>query len=364
MGIVDPHVHCRDGVQHRKDTIARVSHFAARSGVGAIFDMPNTDPPIISRNQVEDRLELARETCAPGVSYGLHVGVTSDPYQIREAVDCYNDLSLRADGRVGVVGLKMFAGRSVGDLNVVREEDQRRVYDTLADCGYVGVMVVHCEKESLMRPYLWDPGNPISHSLARPPEAELESVRDQVGFFYNSNFKGRLHIAHISVPEAVDYICNVRNNEVKSMSISCGATPHHLFLSSEMMNNDGVRSGSGGLMWKMNPPLRSESLRRGLFQKLREGEIDCIETDHANHELYDKMNSPFMSGIPGISNWPSVVSRLERDFSCERIEKLVGGNVLDIYGLSEDVIGDAETVSGREMESYYHDFKMLKEIER
>ena len=357
MKIVDGHVHCRDEAQSEKDTIARVSYFAARSGVGAIFDMPNTSPPIISRDQVESRLELARDTCAPGVSYGLHIGVTSDPAQIREAVECYNELSLREDGRVGVVGLKMFAGKSVGDLAVIEECDQRRVYDTLADCGYEGVLVAHCEKESFMRPDLWDPKMPVSHSFSRPSEAELESIRDQVGFFYNSNFNGKLHIAHVSTPEAVDYICNVRCNEVKSMRISCGVTPQHLFLNTGMMEDGGVRAGKSGLSWKVNPPLRTRDEQLGLLGRLKEGKINCIETDHANHKLSEKMSAPFMSGIPGISSWPNVVERLKQEgFSEERIGLLTGKNVLDIYGLSEDVVGDGKVVEDSHFEGYSYGY--------
>jgi len=350
MKIIDPHVHCRDGKQWKKDTISRASYFAGRSDVGAIFDMPNTDPPIISREQVEKRLELARRTCFPQVSYGLHIGVTPDPEQICEAVKCYNELSLREDGRVGVVGLKMFAGKSVGDLKIVSEDEQKRVYDTLGKCKYDGVLVVHCEKEKFMEPELWNSNDPVSHSIARPSIAEYKSVCDQISFFSESNFKGTLHIAHISTPESVDYINNQQKNRMK---ITCGATPHHLFLNYNMMSELEKEKKINGLLWKVNPPLRDRERQRGLLKRLKDGKINWIETDHANHELSKKIGEPYLSGIPGLNSWSNVITRLKKErFSDDKIEELTGGNVLNIYGLPESIIGDGNVKEDLNIEEY------------
>jgi dihydroorotase len=353
MIIVDPHVHCRDGSQSGKDTIGRASYHAGRSGVGLIMDMPNTNPALISRKLVEDRLNLARETCVRGVSYGLHVGLTSDSAQIREAVNCYNELSLREDGRVGVIGLKMFAGESVGDLAIIEGESQRKVYEGLSECGYEGVLVVHCEKESSMAPKFWNPECPISHSSARPARAEIDSVKDQVDFLYASNFKGTLHVAHVSTPEAVDYICDVREN--MNMNITCGATPHHLFLNYEMQKR---LEKDRQMIWKVNPPLRSEHEQEGLLYRLKDGKINYIETDHAHHKLSEKVGKPYMSGIPGLTSWPRVVDRLKREgFSDERIEELVAKNALKDYGLDESVVGDADVAEDSSIKDYEYGYK-------
>jgi dihydroorotase len=296
---------------------------------------------------------LARKTCAPGVSYGLHIGMTSDPHQIEEAVDCYNEFSLRKDGRIGVVGFKMFAGKSIGDLEIIDEGEQRIVYSTLGNLGYEGVLNVHCEKENLMRPKLWNPNNPISHSFVRPAISELKSVQDQVGFFYDTGFNGRLHIAHVSNPATVDYINDVKINDVKSMKISCGATPHALFLNYNILKGDGDEFVKRGLLLKFNPPLRSKNMQVGLLKKLKEGEIDTIETDHANHEFEFKMNHPFLSGVPGITSWTRVIERLRKEnISEENIKKLVYENVLNIYDLPESVVGNCKVNKGLKFDDY------------
>ena len=76
-----------------------------------------------------------------------------------------------------------------------------------------GVLVVHCEKEGLLKPMLWNPSNPRSHSYARPNESEVESVENQIDFATEYQFKGVLHIAHISVPESVELVDRTRKKE-------------------------------------------------------------------------------------------------------------------------------------------------------
>ena len=55
---IDPHVHCRDGKQAYKETIEHAFKVANSQGVRIIFDMPNTDPPIVSQNGFFERLAL------------------------------------------------------------------------------------------------------------------------------------------------------------------------------------------------------------------------------------------------------------------------------------------------------------------
>ena len=59
--MIDPHVHCRDGKQAYKETIEHVLKVAQEQGVKKIFDMPNTDPPILYEKDVQERLKLVPE---------------------------------------------------------------------------------------------------------------------------------------------------------------------------------------------------------------------------------------------------------------------------------------------------------------
>ncbi len=279
---IDSHVHFRDFNQQHKETIRHGLEVARDSGLDAVFDMPNTDPPIMTRDLIVDRLRLARNADVPEVFYGVYMGLTADPEQVKCAVEIYREFQR-------VIGMKLYAGHSVGNLGVITEEDQRAVYRTLAKEGYDGVLAVHCEKESHLKPKLWDPKQPVSHCFARPENAEVESVSDQLRLVHETRFKGKLHIAHISSPKAVDLVVEAKE---QGMDVSCGICPHHFIYDWNQMYD------KNGLLWKMNPPLRGPGPREEIFQLLRDGKIDWIETDHAPHTLNEKLNNPICLVFP------------------------------------------------------------------
>lgn len=319
--MIDPHVHCRDWGQSYKETIEHALVVAEKIGLSGIFDMPNTSPPINSRKLIEQRLTDAGKIKS-SVFYGIYAGLTSDKNQIREVVKSWRELFPK------VVGLKMFAGHSVGNLGIVKEGEQKLVYQTLAEEGYAGVLVVHCEKESLLKPSLWNPSNPKSHSFARPPESEIESVRDQINFAQFYKFKGVLHIAHVSVPESIDLIEKVRQQ--KGIRISCGLTPHHCLL-----NYDLIPESKKGLSYKVNPPLRRQDFSKRMLAFLKQGKIDWIETDHAPHTLKDKLEEPFTSGFPGLPFYPHFLNFLKSSgFSNKQIRNLSHRNICDTFSVN------------------------------
>jgi dihydroorotase len=326
--MIDPHVHCRDWEQsYKKETIAHALSIAERIGLSGIFDMPNTSPPINSRKLIEERLNDAFKIKSP-VFYGLYAGLTSNQNQIQEVVKAWRELFPKQGDSIGVVGLKMFAGNSVGNLGIIGEDEQRLVYQTLYDEGYEGVLAVHCEKESFLKPHLWNSLSPKSHSYARPNESEVESIKDQIKFAEESNFMGKLHIAHVSLPESVELIDRVRREG--DIRITCGLTPHHCLL-----NYESIPESEEGLIYKVNPPLRDSVSQKKMFELLKEGKIDWIETDHAPHTLREKLKSPFMSGFPGLPFYPHFLNFLRaNEFSEEQLRNLTHINISNTFGIN------------------------------
>ncbi len=318
---IDPHVHLRDFNQSHKETVKHGLEVARDSGVDAVFDMPNTDPPITTPEIVEQRIKLAKTAGVPEVFYGLYMGLIAKEEQVKRAVDTY-----RCNPQV--VGMKLYAGHSVGNLGVVHKVDQLMIYQVLQSLGYDGVLAVHAEKELKIKKGLWVPSNPISHCLARNEDAEIESVRDQIELASDVSFRGKLHIAHISTPAAVELVMQAKTDR---LDISCGICPHHFMYDFSQMEEER------GILWKMNPPLRKELSRQQMLQYLRDGHIDFIETDHAPHVLTEKMGDPFLSGIPGLPWWPLFVEYLRRqNFTDKRIDELVFYNVACRFGLEID----------------------------
>jgi len=208
--MIFPHVHFRGWMWKHKETVAHGLDVAFRAGGDAVIDNPNVPfdkerPALDSYDLAMIRLDEARALMSP-VFYGLLVGVTAKPSQIKDAARAWQDLSPKnADiDRVGVVGLKYFAGHSVGNLGIVKETEQELLFKTLGEIGFPGAMAVHCEKEAFIFNNLWNPLNPITHCYARPEKCEIESVRDQIEFAEKYHFLGRLHIYHVSSPESLD----------------------------------------------------------------------------------------------------------------------------------------------------------------
>ncbi|MFC2143057.1 hypothetical protein ACFLQN_01515 [Candidatus Aenigmatarchaeota archaeon] len=220
--MIDPHVHCRDGNQSYKETIMHVFSVADKQGVKKIFDMPNTDPPITTKADVIKRLGLVPINRKN--DYFLYIGATSDEKQLEDAVKCHDEYN-------EIIGIKLFAGRSVGNLTVTEKEDQFNIYKTLSEIGYKGVLAVHCEKEEFINDTKWDPINPSTHCVARPKLAEIESIKDQIELVKRTGFSGNLHVCHVSCPETIEIIDKAR----EEMKITCGVTPHHILWNNNLL---------------------------------------------------------------------------------------------------------------------------------
>jgi len=317
--MIDPHVHLRDGEQQHKETIRHGLSVAERIGIAGVFDMPNTSPPLLRRGHILRRLDCADRAESP-VFYGLYCGITSAPEQIREAVACTREFDQ-------VVGLKLFAGKSTGDLSIPDTASQAIAFQTLAEEKYSGVLAIHCENESDFKPELWDPEKPFTHTQARPPIAEINSIKSMISLADKAGFMGILHICHISLPESVEVLEKAR--EHVSFRLTCGVTPHHILLNDIMMNEND------GLLLKMNPPLRSKEASDKLCQMLLNERIDWIETDHAPHRLSEKMGAPYASGIPGFPIIPRLLKRLiEKGASQSLLERITHQNICDVYGIN------------------------------
>jgi len=312
---IDTHVHFRDEEQKYKETIKHGLAVAKEQGVEYVFDMPNTAKPVLRGEDVERRLTLVPE-CEKG-RYFLYIGATTNEEQLKEAITLVKE-------KKEVIGIKMFAGKSTGDLQILSEEDQKKVYQILAGNNYARVISVHCEKEAFMT-NTFDPKDPITHALSRPKEAEIESLKDQIRFVKETGFSGTLNICHVSCAESVELVQGAK----KEMKITCEITPHHAMWSNEKLKEQN------GLLYKMNPPLRSKEDVLALQECIKEGKIDFIGTDHAPHTIGEKLYGPYPSGCPSLYNYKKFVEEFLPSIGVSEklIEKMTFKNINNIFNL-------------------------------
>lgn len=313
--VIDPHTHCRDEEWADKATIASTLNLALSQGVDIVFDMPNLPRPVINRGRVQDRLDLVPKGMIS--HYRTYVGLTADANQIHEALWCYHHFD-------EVIGLKLFAGPSVGDLAVESEDEQLFVYQELAKCHYQGVLAVHCEKEGCFQPELWDRRRLITYGYYRPKKAEIESVRDQIRFAEESGFAGTLYICHISCRESVDLIQEAKKRG--KIKIVCEATPRHL------MYNTYCLCHSDGFQQISNPPLRSPIDMQNLRNCLVWEYIDCIGTDHAPHTDLQKRKE-LLPGYPTLRIYRLFIDEFLPDMGIKpkQIRQITSDNIINIF---------------------------------
>ena len=105
-------------------------------------------------------------------------------------------------------------------------------------------------------------------------------------------FKKQVHFCHVGAEE----LRLITEAKKKGLPVTCGVTPHHLFLSSE----EGKKLGAFA---KMKPPLISKKDISFLWRNIKF--IDLIETDHAPHSLEEKRKTleeaPY--GVPGLETF-------------------------------------------------------------
>jgi dihydroorotase len=129
----------------------------------------------------------------------------------------------------------------------------------------------------------------------------------------------RLHLTHISTKGA---IAAIRDAKARGLRITCDVTPHHLALTDDWVagsrtfawERDGhgreaplARNGPYHSSTKVNPPLRSWSDVRALWEGLLDGTIDAIATDHAPHASVKK-DVEFDQAAFGISGLETALS--------------------------------------------------------
>ncbi len=301
-GAIDVHVHFRQPGFAYKETWETGSKSAAAGGVTTVVDQPNTDPPTVTGDAFDEKAALADASL---VDYGINGGVTPD----------WDPDSLFSR-RLFALG-EVFLADSTGDMGI----DAERFADAVERAGREDVSVtVHAEDATLFTEAAKDRDDADAWSAYRTAEAEAAAVERAVEV--GADAAADLHIAHTSTPEGID--------AASDAGVTCEVTPHHLFLSRDDLPDLGT-------FGRMNPPLRSEQRREAVYDRVADGTVDVIATDHAPHTREEKdasiWNAP--SGVPGVETMLPLLLEEARQgrFSYERVRDLTAANPAEIFDL-------------------------------
>ncbi len=276
-GMVDIHVHLRDLGQCSKEDYQSGTMAAAAGGVTTVVDMPNTDPPVLSRDVLSSKIESARSKRF--VNIGFYAGIP-------KRVSMFDDTMVD-----DILGLKEYPHAPLSS-GISCTRSRIRSCMTLAARHNIPLLFhpdssTPSSKVTTMDEYL------EAHSC----EGEVESIRrfvqvkDEIG--------GHLHVCHVSCADAARVILENRAED----TLTAEVTPHHLLL------NAGQFSHYDGSA-KTLPPLRSPYDNQSLWDMLcGRCAIDCVASDHAPHTDEEK-HRPFLSAPSGIVGLETTVPLL------------------------------------------------------
>jgi dihydroorotase len=303
-GMIDVHVHARDPGFPHKETWASLGESAAAGGVTTVVDQPNTDPPTVDGAAFDQKADLAADCM---VDYGINGGVTAEwaPEEL-------------LDRPVFALG-EVFLADSTGEMGI----DADRFEDATGEATDRGVPVtVHAEDASLFDRSVHEAGRTDADAWSAYRSAEAEVAAIERACAVGKRRGAQLHIAHTSTPAGIDLAAeNDMTSEV---------TPHHLFLSRADLDELGTNG-------RMNPPLRSERRRAAVFERVVDGTVDMIATDHAPHMTAEKNRGIWdaPSGVPGVETaLPLLLAAAMRgEIGYERVRDLTAATPAAVFDL-------------------------------
>ena len=273
-GLVDVHVHFRDpGLTHKEDFLTGTAA-AACGGVTTVLDMPNTLPPVATRAIFEDKLR--RLAGRAYVDYGLY-GV----------VDENNFADLPELAKAGAIAFKLFLGPTTGDIRAPGWGRLMDVFKLVAELGLP--LVVHAEDRDVIEYHEHKAGKDLDYEgflATRPPFGELMAT--QAACLLAGVTGARVHIAHVSLGDAVDLI---REAKERGAPVTAETCPPYLGMTAEDCERLGPVS-------KILPPIRHRMDQERLWEGLHDGTLEVISTDHAPHLVEEKEGRSWL-GAPG-----------------------------------------------------------------
>ena len=282
-GMVDLHVHFRDPGSPEREDFCTGTSAAAAGGVTTIMDMPNTIPPTVSGEAFREKRTTGEARAVVDFAICGGVGVKSIGNVLEIAREGATAFKTFMTSRFE----ELFSGNDATLLTILREVSQSAL-----PC------FIHAEDQAITAAELHKLKragrlDPMAHTESRPPIAEAHGALRALSLANEAG--ARLHICHTSTPEAMEYASWSKN---RHQPVTVETCPQYLLLTHDLMAKRGPYA-------KVDPPLRSESSRRKMWDMFVQGQIDTLGSDHAPYAVKEKdmgwsdiFEAP--SGSPGV----------------------------------------------------------------
>jgi len=282
-GLIDPHVHLRDPGQTDKEDFLSGTSAAIAGGFTAVIDMPNNKVPIATTELLKAKQNIAKKQIVSDV--GFYFGTVGDNLDEFEA----------SVSRGGALGLKVYLNQTTGNF--------------LLDKHHL---------ENIFK--RWPEDRPI---LFHAEDETFDSVLEVL-----KKYPRKIHLCHMSTGYELKRVIEAKKT---GLPVTCGVTPHHLFLSEKHFQQYGSFA-------MMRPPLRPQADVDFLWENI--ASIDMIESDHAPHTREEKINPPASgppNGIPGLeTTLPLLLTAVSHNaLKIEDIIRLCHDGPKTVFGIDQ-----------------------------
>jgi len=280
-GLIDDQVHFREPGLTHKACIASEARAAVAGGVTSFMEMPNTNPPAVTLEELEKKYAIGAATSV--ANYSFFLGATNTNLEVVKSMDPRR-----------ICGVKVFMGSSTGDMLVDREATLEGIFRHSP-----AIILTHCEDTPRIK---------AAEAVAKAkwgedvPAAEHPNLRDTEACYASSSLAAglarrhdaRLHILHITTAKELGLFSAA---PLKGKRLTAEACVHHLWFS----DADYARLGH---QIKCNPAIKTAADRDAVRAAVASGVIDVIATDHAPHTWEEKSQTYFKapSGLPLIQH--------------------------------------------------------------
>ena len=278
-GAIDPHGHQWEPGFTPAPDFSEVTGSAAVGGVTTLLDHPLTPPLVLDREAFEAKAALGERTAV--IDFGLHGGA---------APDRLDDLAAMWDA--GATGIKLFTCPTGTALDGFDDPDHLR--DAYRRLGAIDALaLVHAEDAATLDrcgEALRASGGGATRDFDTWHALEAETVAVERVLELAREFDTRTYVVHASHPDVVDRVHAARVDGARVHVETC---PHYLHLTDKDLRSQGG--------WAMTaPPVRDETARAGLRERIGDGRIGTVGSDHCAIGAAGKTGERMDAIIPGV----------------------------------------------------------------
>jgi dihydroorotase len=316
-GWVDIFSNFSDPGYEYKETLESGADAAAAGGYTQIFTLPNTNPVVHNKSQVEYIVQKSK-----ALPVRIHpLGAVTKSCEGKELAEMYDMYSSGATAFSDGIAPVQSAGIMVKGLQYVKAFDgvivQMPVDKSIGQFG-----LIH---EGIISTRLGLPGIPaMAEELMIARDIKLARYADS-----------KLHFTGVTTAKSLEYIKRAKDGGLK---ITCSVTPYHLFFCDEDLQNYDTNL-------KVNPPLRSRSDMMSLREAVKDGLVDCIASHHLPQD-WDSKTCEFeyaKNGMIGLQTSFAAVNTVLPALNVSEVVSLFSLNARRIFNLPLATIAEEQT---------------------